>query len=66
MPLYEITTKDDENKRLVEADSAAQAVRHCATGMFQTRTITKAAEIANLMGAGVKLEKASADEAKAS
>lgn len=64
MPLYEITTKDEEAKRLVEADSAAQAVRHCANGMFSPRTVTKPTEIAQLMSAGVKLETAS-DEPQA-
>jgi hypothetical protein len=29
MPLYEITTEGEEAKRLVDADSSAQAIRHC-------------------------------------
>lgn len=58
MPLYEIVTKGAEAKRLVEADSAAQAVRHCANDMFTARTVSKPTEIAHLMNSGVKLEKA--------
>lgn len=57
MPLYEITTTGEDAKRLVEADSSAQAIRHCATGKFTARTIQKPAEIAALMGAGIKLER---------
>jgi hypothetical protein len=63
MPLYEITTKGEEKKRLIEATSANQAVRHCSTGLFQTRTITKPSEIAQLMKSGVQLE-AAGDEAE--
>jgi hypothetical protein len=62
MPLYEITTKDQEAKRLVEADSSAQAVRHCATGLFTARTISKPTEIAQLMSKGVVLETAGAEQ----
>lgn len=56
MPLYEITTKDVEAKRLVEADSSSQAIRHCAEGMFTARTLGKPSEVAQLMKSGVELE----------
>lgn len=58
MPLYEITTDGEEAKRLVDAESSAQAIRHCAAGKFTARTIQKPTEIATLMSGGVKLEKA--------
>lgn len=58
MPLYEISTKGEDAKRLVQADSAAQAVRHCAQGMFAARTVSKPTDIAQLMSNGVKLETA--------
>lgn len=45
-------------KRMVEADSASQAIRHCAQGLFSARTIGKPAEVAQLMTSGITLEKA--------
>lgn len=62
MPLYEITTKGEEAKRLVEADSASQAIRHCSTAMFTARTIQKPSEAAALMKGGVELETAGGDD----
>lgn len=56
MPLYEITTKDETTKRLVEADSASAAIRHCANGRYSARTIQKPSEVAGLMANGTQLE----------
>lgn len=64
MPLYEITTKGAEAKRLIEADSASQAIRHCAQGMFTARTLAKPTDAARIMASGVELE--TAGEAPAS
>lgn len=58
MPLYEITTKGEDKKRLVEADSSAQAIRHCAESMFTARTLGKPSEVAQLMKSGVEFETA--------
>lgn len=60
MPLYEITTKGEDKKRLIEADSASQAIRHCAQGMFTARVLQKPTEAAQLMKAGVELEEVGA------
>jgi hypothetical protein len=57
MPLYEISTKGSDKKRLVEADTSAAAIRFCSHDLFSARTITKPADIARLMGAGIALEK---------
>lgn len=56
MPIYEITTKGEDAKRLVKADSAAQAIRHCAHDRFSARTISRVEEAADLIIAGVKVE----------
>jgi hypothetical protein len=58
MPLYKVATKGSDTNRLVEAASSQAAVSHCAHGLFTASTITKPADIAALMGAGVKLETA--------
>lgn len=65
MPLYKITTKGEEKARLVEADSSAAAIRHCANGLFSAETITKPTEIAQLMKGGVELETAGEQQAEA-
>lgn len=56
--MYEITTKGEAKKRLVEADSASQALRHCAEGLFTARTIGKPSEVGQLVKAGVEIETA--------
>lgn len=61
MPLYEISTEGEDQKRLVKAESSAQAIRHCARGKFTARTVQKAEDAAELMGSGVKLETAGAE-----
>lgn len=43
-------------RRLVEATSAAQAVRHCAQEQYQAAAASPK-DIANLMAEGVRLEK---------
>lgn len=61
MPLYEITTAGEEAKRLVDATSSSQAIRHCAKGRYTARTIQKPTDVAALMSAGVAVEKAAED-----
>jgi hypothetical protein len=63
MPLYEITTKGEDAKRLVKAESAAQAVRHCAKEVFTARTISNVEEAADMFNAGVKIETAGVEAA---
>ena len=58
MPIYKITTKGEEKPRLVKADSSAQAVRHCAEGLFTAEVVTKVEDAAPLFADGVKLETA--------
>lgn len=52
---------DGKQDRLVRATSQAQAVRHVASG-FAVRVATQD-DIANLVGEGVKVETAGAQEA---
>lgn len=61
MPIYEIETKGEDGKRLVKADSAARAIRHCAQDKFTARTISRAEDAAEIMNSGVKLETAGAE-----
>lgn len=61
MPIYEISEKGNEVKRLVKADSAAQAIRHCAHDRFAARTVSRVEDAADLMASGVKLETAGAE-----
>lgn len=56
MPIYMIDTKGEEAKRLVKAESAAQAIRHCAKDVFTAKTVAKVEDAAELLAAGVKLE----------
>lgn len=65
MPIYEITEKGAEQKRLVKADSSAQAIRHCAHDRFTARTISRVEEAADLFNAGVRLETAGTETADA-
>lgn len=71
MPYYKITEvvvpsdDDDEDKapptpRVVEADNAAVALRHVAQTVFEVSKPLKPTELVELMGAGVKPEKAAA------
>jgi hypothetical protein len=61
MPIYVIATKGEDEQRLVKAESAAQAIRHCARDKFTARTVSRAEEAAEIMTAGVKLETAGAE-----
>lgn len=65
MPIYEITTKDEDGKRLVKAESAAQAIRHCSKDRFTARTVGKPEDVADLMAGGITLETAGADPVEA-
>lgn len=58
MPIYLIETKGEEKKRLVKADSAAGAIRHCAENLFTATTISSVEQAAEHFAAGVKLETA--------
>lgn len=49
-----------EERRLVEATSAAQAIRHCVRNKYSAKAATPK-EIALLMGHGLTVEKAADD-----
>lgn len=57
--IYAVSEKQKPD-RLVEAGSAAQAIRHCVRQQFEAEAATPK-DIAALMGAGIKVEKASED-----
>lgn len=50
-------TSDADGFRLVEATSAAQAIRHCARNVYTAQAATPK-DIARLMGTGVTIENA--------
>lgn len=52
---YVVTS--NSGARIVEATSAAQAIRHCAGTMFKAKPATPK-DMASLMNNGVKLEQA--------
>lgn len=52
---------DGDNVRLVEAANPAQALRHCALQRY-TIAPAKATDVAYLMGKGVQVERAGADD----
>lgn len=61
MPIYRVRKLDapeDELPRLVKAESAAQAIRHCAKAVFAADLCSKVEDAADLFAAGVKLEDA--------
>lgn len=55
--IYVVTNKNDNGRRLVEAASAAQAIRHCVSSIYEANVAT-AKSIAQYMGDGLKIEKA--------
>ena len=52
--------KFNETERLVEANTPSQAVRHVVAGMV-TASAAKPQDVASVMAAGAKLERASAE-----
>lgn len=54
--IYVVTA--GETKRLVEASSAAQAIRHCAKGQFAA-AVASTKDVAEIVGSGKPVEKAS-------
>ena len=56
--IYVVINK--ESKRLVEAGSAAQAIRHCVRNQYSAKAATPK-EIAAFMGAGYGVEKATGE-----
>lgn len=54
--IYVVMQKDKPN-RLVEASSAAQAIRHCVSTEFSTKVATPK-EVGEMVTAGVTIEKA--------
>lgn len=59
--IYEVTdaTTTDAAPRLVEATNQAQAVKHCAKRY--AASVASAKRVAELVGAGTKVEKAGAE-----
>jgi len=56
--IYLVTNGD--TRRLIEAGSAAQAIRHCVRNTYSAKAATPK-EIANFMGAGYPVEHVSGD-----
>lgn len=50
-------TADQDGHRLVEATSAAQAIRHCAQAQYEVKA-AQPKDVAALMSSGVQIEKA--------
>lgn len=57
MPIYHVKTPQGE--KLVEANTKAQAINHTVRGMITAETVT-APQVVDLMGKGIKVEKADA------
>lgn len=53
--------RETEPPQLVEAATAAQALRHVTRKAYQVKTATTK-EVASLVGQGVKVEQASVDQ----
>lgn len=55
--IYVVVNSTTGEKRLVEATSQAQAIRHCTRGTYAAETPLPL-EVARYMGDGLKLERA--------
>lgn len=53
----EKSTTTAGQRRLVEASSAAQAIRHCVSNVY-TAQAAGPKDVAELMGAGIRIERA--------
>lgn len=62
MPLY-VVSEQEQPDRLVKAASAEAALRHAARPRFSARLVKNPAEVAELMGGGLLLEKAGEEPA---
>lgn len=60
--ISQLENSSTDAKRLVDADSSAQAIRHCAANMFNARLIRKPAEAVEIMSGGTKVEKAKSED----
>ena len=56
--IYVVVNKQTGEKRLVEAISAAQAIRHCVQNIYEAKP-GNPKDIAQAMGEGLKVEQAS-------
>ncbi len=56
--IYVVLNKADQSRRLVEAATAAQAVRHCVQNVYEAK-VAGSKEVASLMREGFQLEVAS-------
>jgi len=56
MPLYPISTKGSDDKRVVKADNPAAALKHAATGMFTIGKPLGADDVVTFMSGGGKVE----------
>lgn len=55
--IYVVQNKTTAEKRLVEATSQAQAIRHCVAQVYRADVASPKA-VASLMGEGLKVERA--------
>lgn len=53
--IYVVLNKADESRRLVEASTASQAVRHCVKNQYEAK-VAGSKEVASLMREGFQLE----------
>jgi hypothetical protein len=53
--IYVVINKQDQSKRLVEASTAAQAIRHCVRTVY-TAKVAGTKEVAGLMRSGYAVE----------
>jgi len=58
MPMYPVTTKGSDKRRVVEADNPAAAMKHAATAMFTIGKPMSAKEVVDHMRAGGEVEAA--------
>ena len=55
--IYVVLNKNTGDKRLVEAASQEQAIRHCVNNLYKA-DIASSKTVAQCMGEGLKIEKA--------
>lgn len=53
--IYVVINKTNDERRLVEATSQAQAIRHCVSTIYRADVATSKA-VASAMGQGLKIE----------
>lgn len=60
--IYVVMEKASGNRRLIEASSSAQAIRHCVKNAYEAK-VANTKDIAGLMQSGMVVEVAGASDA---